>query len=52
MVDTGLHALGWSEEEALQFMLSHTAASRDGISSEISRYITWPGQATAYKVGI
>ena len=52
VVDTGLHALGWTEEEALQFMLSHTAASRDGISSEITRYITWPGQATAYKVGI
>ena len=51
VVDTGLHALGWTEEEALQFMLSHTAASEESLRSEIARYLTWPGQATAYKVG-
>jgi len=51
VVDTGMHALGWEQEQAVQFMLAHTAASEDGIRSEISRYITWPGQATAYKVG-
>ena len=50
VVDTGLHALGWTEEEALQFMLSHTAASEESLRSEIARYLTWPGQATAYKV--
>ena len=51
VVDTGLHALDWTREEAVQYMLAHTAASEDGIRSEVTRYITWPGQATAYKVG-
>ena len=50
VVDTGLHALDWSQEQALDFMLSHTAASQESLQSEITRYVTWPGQATAYKV--
>ena len=52
VVDTGLHALGWSQDQALDFMLAHTAASEDSLASEITRYVTWPGQATAYKVSI
>ena len=51
VVDTGLHSLNWTMEDAVQYMLAHTAASEDGIRSEVRRYITWPGQAVAYKVG-
>jgi len=51
VVDTGMHALNWTQEEAVQFMLSHTAASEQSLRNEITRYITWPGQATAYKIG-
>ena len=51
MVDTGLHALDWQQEEAVQYMLNHTAASEESLRNEVTRYITWPGQATAYKVG-
>merc|ERR1712223_736907 len=51
VVDTGLHALGWSREKAVNFMKEHTAASEDNINSEINRYITWPGQAVGYKIG-
>ncbi|CAB4063337.1 GUF1 [Lepeophtheirus salmonis] len=51
VVDTGMHALGWSQENAIQYMHDHTAASLENIESEIKRYITWPGQATGYKIG-
>lgn len=51
VVDTGMHALGWSRERAINYLLEHTSSSRGEIESEIDRYITWPGQACAYKVG-
>jgi len=51
VVDTGMHALGWSADQALQFMLSNTAMGEHDAKTEVARYITWPGQATAYKVG-
>ena len=51
VVDTGMHALGWSRGDAIQFMLDNTATSQHDIESEIDRYITWPGQACGYKVG-
>ncbi|XP_040565641.1 uncharacterized protein [Lepeophtheirus salmonis] len=51
VVDTGMHALGWSQENAIQYMHDHTAASLENIESEVKRYITWPGQATGYKIG-
>jgi len=51
VVDPGMHALGWSREQAVAYMLEHTAASRGNIEGEVDRYITWPGQATGYKVG-
>jgi len=51
VVDTGMHALGWSAERALQFMLENTAMGDHDARTEVTRYITWPGQATAYKVG-
>jgi uncharacterized protein (DUF885 family) len=52
VVDTGIHAKGWSREQAIDYMVSVGAdASRDFIASEVDRYIAWPGQALAYKVG-
>lgn len=51
VVDTGMHALGWPRERALAFLIDHTALSEDAIQIEINRYITWPGQACAYKIG-
>jgi uncharacterized protein (DUF885 family) len=51
VVDTGLHALGWSRAEAEAFMRAHTALTEVNISNEVDRYIGWPGQALAYKVG-
>lgn len=51
VVDTGMHALGWSREQAIQFMRDNTALSELNIENEIDRYINWPGQATAYKIG-
>ena len=41
----------WSREESIQYFLRYTSDSREGIVVEVDRYITWPGQATAYKVG-
>jgi uncharacterized protein (DUF885 family) len=51
VVDPGMHALGWSRERAVQFMLDNTALSELNINNEIDRYIAWPGQAVAYKIG-
>jgi uncharacterized protein (DUF885 family) len=51
VVDTGLHAKGWSRERAVDYMLANTAQSRTEAESEINRYIANPGQALAYKIG-
>ncbi|XP_062620405.1 uncharacterized protein LOC134281979 [Saccostrea cucullata] len=51
VVDTGLHYFNWTREEAIQYMLNYTAYSEGSITTEIDRYITWPGQACAYKIG-
>jgi uncharacterized protein (DUF885 family) len=51
VVDTGLHALGWSREQAIGYLAEHTAQPLAEIEVEIDRYIGWPGQALAYKVG-
>ncbi len=51
VVDTGLHAYGWSREQAIEFMLAYTALSRTEATNEIDRYIVWPGQALAYMLG-
>ena len=51
VVDTGMHALGWSRDQAVQYMLDHTAASKENIVGEVDRYVTWPGQAVGYKIG-
>lgn len=51
VVDTGMHALGWSRQEALDFMRENTALSLHEIRTETDRYIAWPGQALSYKMG-
>jgi uncharacterized protein (DUF885 family) len=51
VVDTGLHALGWTRAQAEAYMREHTALTEINISNEVDRYIGWPGQALAYKVG-
>ena len=51
VVDTGMHALGWSRAQAIDFMAAHSALSRNNIANEVDRYIVWPGQALAYKTG-
>ena len=51
VVDTGMHYLGWTRKQAIDFMASNTALSIHNIESEVDRYISWPGQALAYKTG-
>ena len=51
VVDTGMHVFGWSRQRAVDFMAENTALSIHEINTEIDRYISWPGQALAYKIG-
>jgi len=51
VVDTGIHAKGWTRSEALEYLESHTALSTHEVRTEIDRYISWPGQALCYKMG-
>jgi uncharacterized protein (DUF885 family) len=51
VVDTGLHALGWTRQQAIDFMTTHAPVSPDEIATEVDRYIGMPAQALAYKVG-
>jgi uncharacterized protein (DUF885 family) len=51
VVDPGMHALGWTRQEAIDYMAVHTAESAAGIASEVDRYLAVPGQATAYLTG-
>jgi uncharacterized protein (DUF885 family) len=52
VVDTGLHDQGWSFDQAHNFMVENTGQDPGFLQFEVSRYITWPGQATAYMVGM
>jgi len=51
VIDTGVHQFGWSRERAIDYLASHTALSRHEVETEVDRYISWPGQALAYKLG-
>jgi uncharacterized protein (DUF885 family) len=51
VVDTGLHALGWTRQRAMDYLASNTALSLHEVKTETDRYISWPGQALAYKMG-
>jgi uncharacterized protein (DUF885 family) len=52
VVDTGMHAKGWSEEQAVQYFLANSATTEPQARSEIRRYLVLPGQATSYKIGM
>jgi uncharacterized protein (DUF885 family) len=51
VVDTGMHYFGWTRKRAIDFMAANTGLSLHNIESEVDRYISWPGQALAYKIG-
>ncbi|HEX8907169.1 MAG TPA: DUF885 family protein, partial [Longimicrobiaceae bacterium] len=52
VVDPGLHVLGWTRDQAIDYMMKHTAESRTAVENEVDRYIVWPGQATSYMTGM
>jgi uncharacterized protein (DUF885 family) len=51
VVDTGLHALGWTRRQAIDYMTANTLLATNNVENEVDRYIAWPGQALAYKLG-
>ena len=51
VVDTGMHAMGWTRQQAIDYMIENTALAENNIVNEVDRYLTWPGQALAYKCG-
>ena len=52
VVDTGIHVKGWTYDQAMDYMVQNTGMTRGEVEVQIWRYITWPGQATAYKIGM
>ncbi len=51
VIDTGVHSKGWTREQALAYLRDHTALSEHEVTTEVDRYISWPGQALSYKLG-
>ena len=51
VVDTGLHSMGWSRQRAIDYMIENSCLAKNNIVNEVDRYLTWPGQALAYKLG-
>jgi uncharacterized protein (DUF885 family) len=52
VLDTGLHAKGWTEQQAIDYFRENSATPLETIRSEVRRYIVWPGQASSYKIGM
>ena len=52
VVDTGIHSKGWGEQDAIDYFLANSPMPETTVRSEVRRYIVWPGQATAYKIGM
>ena len=52
VVDTGLHSKGWTEQQAIDFMMQNSAEPLASVTSEVRRYLVLPGQATSYKIGM
>jgi len=52
VVDSGMHVMGWTRQQPLDYMLEHTTEDPGSVASEIDRYIIWPGQATSYMIGM
>jgi len=51
VIDTGIHQQGWSRQQAIDYLAGHTALTQHEVETEVDRYISWPGQALAYKIG-
>ena len=51
VVDTGMHAKRWTRDHAIRYFMEHAAKTEFDVTNEVDRYISWPGQALAYKVG-
>jgi uncharacterized protein (DUF885 family) len=51
VVDTGIHSMGWTRKQAIDYMTENSLLAENNIENEVDRYITWPGQALAYKLG-
>ncbi len=51
VVDTGMHSMGWSRQQAIDYMTENTVLAENNIENEVDRYLAWPGQALAYKCG-
>ena len=51
VIDTGIHTMGWTRQQAIDYMVAHTTEGPDDVASEVDRYIIWPGQATSYMLG-
>jgi uncharacterized protein (DUF885 family) len=51
VIDTGMHSKGWGRQQAINYLAGHTALAKLDVENEVDRYISWPGQALAYKLG-
>jgi uncharacterized protein (DUF885 family) len=52
VIDTGIHRYGWTRQQAIDYLAGHTALPQHEVETEVDRYISWPGQALAYKLGL